>query len=166
MNNKYVKLFYSIKPLIRSIGPNEDDMQEALIKIIKADPVFNGRKNSEIKNYMITAAVSCQIDRIRSTYNRKNISTDFESGLKFNEPVNFNTYMEVIEDEHYWESVYRRFDNIYERLSEDQKLYVLMRFFRNMSGKEISEITGDTIPIIKAKMFKMKKSILRRHGKI
>lgn len=165
MEDKYVDLLKSIKPN-KYQGITEDDIQEAFIKISKAKPDFSGRSDKDIRNYMLTCITSCKNDRYRTSYYKKRVHLDFDKPLGSLEPYSLNDYMHKLDIDSYWESIYSKFYKVYEMLDEDQRLYVFMRFFRDMSGKEISNMTGQSIEAIKGKMFRMKKYILENYGKI
>tara|TARA_R110002012_G_scaffold314219_4_gene526689 strand:- start:353 stop:853 length:501 start_codon:yes stop_codon:yes gene_type:complete len=166
MDAEYITMFNSYKNLYFKLGAVEDDIQDAFIKINKTKPSFLGRSKQEIRNYMITAVMSCKYDRLRSSYHKNMRVVDFMDEPLYDSFSEFNSFQDDTNTNNYWESVFKTFDEIYNLLDDEQKLYILMRFFRGLTGKEISKITGDSQETIKGRMFRMKKTILKHYGKI
>lgn len=166
MEIKYIKIFCNYKSLYFKLGAIEDDVQEAFIKIDKAKPDFSNRPANQIKNYMIKSVMSCKLDRIKSSKNQRFINIDYGGTELQSDYTDFYNYQQDLLNQSYNDLVMNKFNRVYSLLDEKQKLYIDMRFFKNMTGKEISKHENISEQSVKGRMFRMKKYILKRYGKV
>lgn len=135
------KLFTYIFYLVNNQELAEDLYQETLIKVmlkIKADKYIDSGK---FVNWLLRIAHNVVIDYFRQKHNYEYSSlTDEQVYIFAEEKSDKNIEDKIIEIQ-----TVKQLKRIVQFLPETQKEVVILRFYQNLSFKEIAEITGVSI---------------------
>ena len=129
------KLFNYIYNVVNNRDVAEDIFQDTFIKIINTIRLGNYNEEGKFINWAIRIAHNLSIDYFRKDKNFQIITPD----------ENYDIF-EIIgeldaskEDQLVNEQIHKDIRKVVDLLPEDQKQVVIMRFFQDMSFKEISE---------------------------
>lgn len=136
------KLFSYIFFIIKDQKISEDIFQETFMKAIVT--IKNGRytENGRFYSWLSRIAHNLIIDQFRTERNENTISSE-EGGydLLNNQDICEENIEESIINAQIMKDIRKLVDN----LPANQKEIIMMRFYRNMSFKDIAEVTGTSI---------------------
>jgi RNA polymerase sigma-70 factor (ECF subfamily) len=140
---RYKGLLYShIYAIIKDYDESNDILQEAYIRIINSLRNNFYIEHGKFKFWALRITHNLAMDNIRGNKNTEikcSCSEDFSSVL----PSDY--YEKNIEDHLIERQIKKQAYIIYKSLPEIQRNIVQMRFYENMSFKEISDLTGVSI---------------------
>jgi len=141
--NRYQKSIHSyIFYIVRNQDLTEDIFQETFLKVIMT--IKQGRyvDTGKFKAWITRIAHNLIIDNYRQERNENTISNDEVEVDLLNDMRLCDTN---IEDEMVQEQVYKDIRRLVNHLPENQREVLEMRFYQDMSFKEIADITGVSI---------------------
>lgn len=140
---RYKSFLYShIFSLTKDYNESNDILQEAYIRMINSLRQKFYIENGRFKFWALRIAHNIAIDTIRENKNgdiRCSCSEEFSSIV----PTDY--YDKNIEDDMVEKQIKKQIYIIYKSLPEAQRHIVQMRYYNNLSFKEISSITGESI---------------------
>lgn len=111
----------------------EDLVQETFIKIIKGIDKYDLHGKAKFSTYLITTAKNCYIDYYRREKKR---TFDISLDEAFNVESGGKNVSELVTDKLYNEDILEQMKN----LTEEQQVVIRMRYFEELTHKEIGEI--------------------------
>lgn len=141
--NRYKSDVYSyIYFTVRNKEVAEDIFQETFVKAIMQIKQGRYTETGRFKSWIMRIAHNLVIDYFRQVKNENTISDDESDGLLLN---NKELCDDTIEDELVRSQVLDDVRRLIEFLPKNQKEVLLMRYYQDMSFKEIAEQTGVSI---------------------
>lgn len=136
------RLFSYIFFIVKDQEMSEDIFQETFIKAIVT--IKNGRytANGKFYNWMTRIAHNLIFDHFRSEKNDNTVSCE---GSKYDLLNNANLCDDNIETDMINMQIIEDLRRMVERLPQNQREIVMMRFYGDLSFKEIAELTGTSI---------------------
>lgn len=136
------RLFSYIFFIVKDQEMSEDIFQETFIKAIVT--IKNGRytANGKFYNWMTRIAHNLIFDHFRSEKNDNTVSCE---GSEYDLLNNANLCDDNIETDMINMQIIEDLRRMVERLPQNQKEIVMMRFYGDLSFKEIAELTGTSI---------------------
>lgn len=136
------KLFTYIRRYIRDFALAEDILQDALLKVFHSVKEGKYSDNGKFLCWVMRIAHNLIIDHFRIMKQRNTISTDnYESDL-----FNLKKYADSnIEEDMIKREMHLDVRNMVNRLHNDQKEVVILKYYAGLSFKEIAEITNVSI---------------------
>ena len=141
--NRYKKSIHNyIYYIVRNHDLTEDIFQDTFLKVIMTIKQGRYTDNGKFKAWITRIAHNLIIDNFRTERNENTISNDeVEVDL-----LNDSKLCESnIEDEMINEQVYADIRKLVKHLPANQRVVLEMRFYQDMSFKEIADITGVSI---------------------
>ena len=131
-----------IRMMVKNNEIADDIYQETFIKVVKFINEGRYRDNGKFLSWVLRIAHNQAIDHFRQMKQQNNISEadagyDILNAKKFADPS--------VEDKIVNEQIESDLRKLIEKLSEEQKEVVMMRYFDEMSFKEIAEQTNVSI---------------------
>ncbi len=131
-----------IRMMVKNNEIADDIYQETFIKVVKFIDEGRYRDNGKFLSWVLRIAHNQAIDHFRQMKQQNNISEadagyDILNAKKFADPS--------VEDKIVNEQIESDLRKLIEKLSEEQKEVVMMRYFDEMSFKEIAEQTNVSI---------------------
>ena len=141
--NRYKKSIHSyIFYLVRNQDLADDIFQDTFLKVIMTIKQGRYTDNGKFKAWITRIAHNLIIDNFRQERNENTISNDEVEVDLLNDMRLCDTN---IEDEMVQEQVYNDIKKLVYHLPENQREVLEMRFYQDMSFKEIADITGVSI---------------------
>lgn len=136
------RLFSYIFFIVKDQEMSEDIFQETFIKAIVT--IKNGRytANGKFYNWMTRIAHNLIFDHFRSEKNNNTVSCE---GSEYDLLNNANLCDDNIETDMINMQIIEDLRRMVERLPQNQREIVMMRFYGDLSFKEIAELTGTSI---------------------
>ncbi|HJD52631.1 MAG TPA: sigma-70 family RNA polymerase sigma factor [Candidatus Avibacteroides avistercoris] len=136
------RLFSYIFFIVKDQEMSEDIFQETFIKAIVT--IKNGRytANGKFYNWMTRIAHNLIFDHFRSEKNDNTVSCE---GSEYDLLNNANLCDDNIETDMINMQIIEDLRRMVERLPQNQREIVMMRFYGDLSFKEIAELTGTSI---------------------
>ena len=136
------RLFSYIFFIVKDQEMSEDIFQETFIKAIVT--IKNGRytANGKFYNWMTRIAHNLIFDHFRSEKNDNTVSCE---GSEYDLLNNANLCDDYIETDMINMQIIEDLRRMVERLPQNQREIVMMRFYGDLSFKEIAELTGTSI---------------------
>lgn len=136
------RLFSYIFFIVKDQEMSEDIFQETFIKAIVT--IKNGRytANGKFYNWMTRIAHNLIFDHFRSEKNDNTVSCE---GSEYDLLNNANLCDDNIETDMINKQIIEDLRRMVERLPQNQREIVMMRFYGDLSFKEIAELTGTSI---------------------
>jgi RNA polymerase sigma-70 factor (ECF subfamily) len=131
-----------ITMMVKDRDVANDIFQEAIIKVMKV--IDEGRycDNGKFLSWVLRIAHNQVIDHFRHTRQEHKIS-ESDAGFDILGTMRFSD--ENVEDQMVHEQINRDLRRIIDHLPEEQREVVLMRYYNNMSFKDIAEESGVSI---------------------
>ena len=141
--NRYKKSIHSyIFYIVRNHDLTEDIFQDTFLKVIMTIKQGRYTDNGKFKAWITRIAHNLIIDNFRQERNENTISNDEVEVDLLNDMQLCDSN---IEDEMVQEQVYMDIRKLINHLPENQREVLQMRFYQDMSFKEIADITGVSI---------------------
>jgi RNA polymerase sigma-70 factor (ECF subfamily) len=141
--NRYKSSVHSyIYYIVRDRDLTEDIFQETFVKVIMTIKQGRYTENGKFKAWIMRIAHNLIIDNFRQERNENSISNDEVETDLFND---IRLCDRTIEDEMVQEQVYADIKKMVRHLPDNQREVLEMRYYQDMSFKEIAEITGVSI---------------------
>ena len=141
--NRYKKSIHSyIYYIVRNQDLTEDIFQDTFLKVIMTIKQGRYTDNGKFKAWITRIAHNLIIDNFRQERNENTVSNDEVEVDLLND---MRLCESNIEDEMVQEQVYKDVRNLVNHLPDNQREVLEMRFYQDMSFKEIAEITGVSI---------------------
>jgi len=141
--NRYKKSIHSyIYYIVRNEDLTEDIFQDTFLKVIMTIKQGRYTDNGKFKAWITRIAHNLVIDNFRQERNENTISNDEVDIDLLND---MRLCDSNIEDEMVQEQVYKDVRKLVNHLPENQREVLKMRFYQDMSFKEIADITGVSI---------------------
>ena len=141
--NRYKKSIHSyIYYIVRNQELTEDIFQDTFLKVIMTIKQGRYTDNGKFKAWITRIAHNLIIDNFRQERNENTISNDEAEVDLLNDMSLCDTN---IEDEMIQEQVYKDIRKLVKHLPDNQREVLEMRFYQDMSFKEIADITGVSI---------------------
>ena len=131
-----------ITMMVRDRDVANDIFQETTIKALKVLDEGKYSDNGKFLSWVLRIAHNQVIDHFRRT-KQENKITESDAGFDILGTLRFSN--ETIEDQLVHEQINEDLRRIIERLPEEQREVVMMRYFNNMSFKDIAEESGVSI---------------------
>ena len=157
------KLYIFFKNIMRSSSP-EDLVHDVFIKVIENAPKFNPKKAS-FKTWMFTIARNLSIDKVRREKKMSVVSLDKKtSGSRGEIPLvdSIEDTSRSVEDSLYITKIFRTINECIGKLEKDQEKQAVVLYY--ISGKvyrEIGQITGKSISMVKKRIDSAQKKLRR-----
>jgi RNA polymerase sigma-70 factor (ECF subfamily) len=140
----------------------EEAAQDTFLQVIRAMDKFDGR--SRLTTWMYTIAHNTSINKLRKS--KKHLTQDLEQSELYQQPSDERTDQPLIKQQ---QQVH--LEECLKHLPVDMREVITLFYFKELSIKEIGEITGDTDTNIKVKLHrgrKLLKTLLEKsvHGQI
>tara|TARA_R110001632_G_scaffold48342_4_gene121823 strand:+ start:1808 stop:2338 length:531 start_codon:yes stop_codon:yes gene_type:complete len=166
MDHNQIHLFYSLKGYYLSQGANEDDMQDAIMNIIKVNPDFTGRTERSVMNYFITSVFNHRYTRKYRTNSKIQIvhQSDYDMydhSIDIMDKSVVQSYLADSLNENYREEIDHKFITIYHRVTDLERELIIDRFFNNMTYREISETKNVNLNTIKVRFNSIKNKFIK-----
>ena len=137
-NNVYSYIYF----IVRNTELAEDVFQETFVKAIVTIKQGRYTENGKFRAWISRIAHNLIIDNYRQEKNEQMISNDdFEIDLFNNHKFSDGT----IEDEMVKDQIFADVKKLIEYLPDNQKEVLILRYYQDLSFKEIAEITGVSI---------------------
>lgn len=141
--NRYEKSIHSyIFYIVRNRDLTEDIFQETFLKVIMTIKQGRYTDNGKFKAWIMRIAHNLIIDNFRQERNENTISNDEVEIDLLND---MKLCESNIEDEMLQEQVYLDVKKLVKHLPDNQREVLEMRYYRDMSFKEIADVTGVSI---------------------
>ena len=141
--NRYQKSIHSyIFYIVRNQDLTEDIFQETFLKVIMTIKQGRYTENGKFKAWITRIAHNLIIDNFRQERNENTISNDDVEVDLLN---NMKLCDSNIEDDMVNEQVYADIKKLVNHLPDNQREVLEMRYYQDMSFKEIADITGVSI---------------------
>jgi RNA polymerase sigma-70 factor (ECF subfamily) len=141
--NRYKKSIHSyIYYIVRNQDLTEDIFQDTFLKVIMTIKQGRYTDNGKFKAWITRIAHNLIIDNFRQERNENTISNDEVEVDLLND---MRLCDSNIEDEMVQEQVFMDVKKLVNHLPENQREVLEMRFYQDMSFKEIADITGVSI---------------------
>ena len=141
--NRYKKSIHSyIYYIVRNQDLTEDIFQDTFLKVIMTIKQGRYTDNGKFKAWITRIAHNLIIDNFRQERNENTISNDEVEVDLLNDMKLCDSN---VEDEMVQEQVYKDIKKLVNHLPENQREVLEMRFYQDMSFKEIADITGVSI---------------------
>jgi RNA polymerase sigma-70 factor (ECF subfamily) len=141
--NRYKKSIHSyIFYIVRNHDLTEDIFQDTFLKVIMTIKQGRYTDNGKFKAWITRIAHNLIIDNFRQERNENTISNDEVEIDLLNDMKLCDSN---IEDEMVQEQVFKDVRKLVKHLPENQREVLEMRFYQDMSFKEIADITGVSI---------------------
>lgn len=137
-NKIFSYIFFIVKDKILT----EDIFQETFVKAIVTIKQGRYTENGKFPAWIIRIAHNLIIDHFRQERNENTISNDRQEVDLLN---NINYCEQTIEDKMIKKQICSDVQKLIQILPESQREVVLMRYYKNLSFKEIADITGVSI---------------------
>ncbi|MDR1454064.1 MAG: sigma-70 family RNA polymerase sigma factor [Tannerella sp.] len=128
--------------IVRDRDLTEDIFQETFVKVIMTIKQGRYTENGKFKAWIMRIAHNLIIDNFRQERNENSISNDEVEGDLFNDS---RLCEKTIEDEMVQEQVFDDVKKMIRHLPDHQRAVLEMRYYQDMSFKEIAELTGVSI---------------------
>lgn len=151
--DKYKDMVFTLAiKMVKSREEAEEVSQDAFIKAYKNLVKFKG--DSKFSTWLYKIAYNTSLDRIKKNTNLyNNVAIDEIT-------VNYISSVETILDEIEREERVEVINNCLEELPEDEKAILLFFYFKELSLKEIMEVTSMSESNIKVKLHRARKRLL------
>jgi len=141
--NRYKKSIHSyIFYIVRNNDLTEDIFQETFLKVIMTIKQGRYTDNGKFKAWITRIAHNLIIDNFRQERNENTISNDDVEVDLLNDMKLCDSN---IEDDMVQEQVYSDIKKLVKHLPDNQREVLEMRYYQDMSFKEIADITGVSI---------------------
>ena len=141
--NRYKKSIHSyIYYIVRNPDLTEDIFQDTFLKVIMTIKQGRYTDTGKFKAWITRIAHNIIIDNFRQERNENTISNDEVEADLLND---MRLCDSNIEDEMVQEQVFKDVKKLVHHLPENQREVLEMRFYQDMSFKEIADITGVSI---------------------
>ena len=141
--NRYKKSIHSyIYYIVRNQDLTEDIFQDTFLKVIMTIKQGRYTDNGKFKAWITRIAHNLIIDNFRQERNENTISNDEAEVDLLNDMKLCDTN---IEDEMVQEQVFKDIKKLVNHLPDNQREVLEMRFYQDMSFKEIADLTGVSI---------------------
>ncbi|MDR3261129.1 MAG: sigma-70 family RNA polymerase sigma factor [Tannerella sp.] len=141
--NRYKSSVHSyIYYTVRDRDLTEDIFQETFVKVIMTIQQGRYTENGKFKAWIMRIAHNLIIDNFRQERNENSISNDEVDVDLFND---IRLCDRTIEDEMVQEQVFADIKKMIKHLPDNQREVLEMRYYQDMSFKEIADITGVSI---------------------
>jgi len=141
--NRYKKSIHSyIFYIVRNNDLTEDIFQETFLKVIMTIKQGRYTDNGKFKAWITRIAHNLIIDNFRQERNENTISNDEVEVDLLNDMKLCDTN---VEDEMVQEQVFLDIKRLVKHLPENQREVLEMRYYQDMSFKEIADLTGVSI---------------------
>jgi RNA polymerase sigma-70 factor (ECF subfamily) len=141
--NRYKRTIHSyIFYTVREHDLTEDIFQETFLKVIMAIKQGRYQENGKFKAWIMRLAHNLIIDNFRQERNENTVSNDEMEIDLLNDMKLCDTN---IEDEMVQEQVYEDIKKLLRHLPDNQREVLEMRYYQDLSFKEIAEMTGVSI---------------------
>ena len=142
LNRHKNKIFSYIFFIAKDKGLTEDIFQETFVKAIVTIKQGRYTENGKFSAWIIRIAHNLIIDHFRQERNENTISNDQQEIDLLN---NMKYCEQTIEDKMIKNQISSDVQNLIRILPENQKEVVLLRYYKNLSFKEIADLTGVSI---------------------
>jgi RNA polymerase sigma-70 factor (ECF subfamily) len=141
--NRYKRTIHSyIFYTVRDRDLTEDIFQETFLKVIMAIKQGRYQENGKFKAWIMRLAHNLIIDNFRQETNENTVSNDEMDIDLLN---NMKLCDTNIEDEMIQEQIYEDVKKLLRHLPDNQREVLEMRYYQDLSFKEIADITGVSI---------------------
>lgn len=141
--NRYKKSIHSyIFYIVRNQELTEDIFQETFLKVIMTIKQGRYTDNGKFKAWITRIAHNLIIDNFRQERNENTISNDEVEIDLLND---MRLCESNIEDDMVQEQIYRDVKKLVNHLPDNQREVLEMRYYQDMSFKEIADVTGVSI---------------------
>jgi RNA polymerase sigma-70 factor (ECF subfamily) len=141
--NRYKRAVHSyIFYTVRDRDLTEDIFQETFLKVIVAIQQGRYQENGKFKAWIMRLAHNLIIDNFRQERSENTVSNDEMEVDLFNDMKLCDTN---IEDEMIQEQVYDDIKKLLRHLPDSQREVLEMRYYQDLSFKEIADMTGVSI---------------------
>ncbi|MDR1115602.1 MAG: sigma-70 family RNA polymerase sigma factor [Tannerella sp.] len=141
--NRYKKSIHSyIFYIVRSHDLTEDIFQDTFLKVIMTIKQGRYTDNGKFKAWITRIAHNLIIDNFRQERNENTISNDEVEIDLLND---MKLCESNIEDNMVQEQIYQDVKKLVKHLPDNQREVLEMRYYRDMSFKEIADVTGVSI---------------------
>ncbi|MDR1102896.1 MAG: sigma-70 family RNA polymerase sigma factor [Tannerella sp.] len=128
--------------IVRDRDLTEDIFQETFVKVIMTIKQGRYTENGKFKAWIMRIAHNLIIDNFRQERNENSISNDEVDVDLFNDS---RLCEKTIEDEMVQEQVFNDIKKMIRHLPDNQREVLEMRYYQDMSFKEIADLTGVSI---------------------
>jgi RNA polymerase sigma-70 factor (ECF subfamily) len=128
--------------IVRDRDLTEDIFQETFVKVIMTIKQGRYTENGKFKAWIMRIAHNLIIDNFRQERNENSVSNDEVDIDLFNDS---RLCERTIEDEMVQEQVFDDIKKMIRHLPENQREVLEMRYYQDMSFKEIADLTGVSI---------------------
>lgn len=142
-------LYSHVNAIIKDYDESNDILQEAYIRMINSLRQKFYIENGRFKYWALRIVHNLAMDNLRGN---KNNDIKCSSSEEFSSIVPQDYYEKTIEDSLVEKQIKKQAYIIYKSLPEIQRDIVQMRFYNNLSFKEISDITGVSINTLLGRM--------------
>lgn len=142
-------LYSHVNAIIKDYDESNDILQEAYIRILNSLRQKFYIENGRFKYWALRIVHNLAMDNLRG---QKNSDIKCSSSEDFSSVVPSDYYEKNIEDSLVEKQIKKQAYIIYKSLPEIQRDIVQMRFYNNLSFKEISDITGVSINTLLGRM--------------
>jgi len=141
--NRYKSSVHSyIYYIVRDRDLTEDIFQETFVKVIVTIKQGRYTENGKFKAWIMRIAHNLIIDNFRQERNENSISNDEVNVDLFND---IRLCDKTIEEEMVQEQVFADVKKMIKHLPDNQREVLEMRYYQEMSFKEIADLTGVSI---------------------
>ncbi|MCD7973239.1 MAG: sigma-70 family RNA polymerase sigma factor [Candidatus Azobacteroides sp.] len=137
-NKVYSYIFFIVRDKVLT----EDIFQETFVKAIVTLKQGRYTENGKFPVWIIRIAHNLIIDHFRQEKNENTVSNDQQEVDLLN---NINYYDQTVEDWMIKEQICSDVRKLVEVLPDNQKEVVVLRYYKNLSFKEIADLTGVSI---------------------
>jgi RNA polymerase sigma-70 factor (ECF subfamily) len=150
---KYKSMVFTLAvKMVKSREEAEEVSQDAFIKAYKYLPKFKG--DAKFSTWLYKIAYNTSLDRIKKNSNQhRNVAIDEIT-------VNYISSVETVLDGIEREERAQVINDCLEQLPEDEKAILLFFYFKELSLKEIVEITSMSEANVKVKLHRARKKLL------
>jgi RNA polymerase sigma-70 factor (ECF subfamily) len=142
LNRHQSNVYSYIYFIVRNRELTEDIFQETFVKAIMTIKQGRYTENGKFRAWINRIAHNLIIDNYRQEKNEQTISNDECEIDLFN---NYKLSEGTIEDEMVKEQIFKDVRKLVNYLPENQKEVLLLRYYQDLSFKEIADITGVSI---------------------
>lgn len=131
-----------IAMMVKNRDTADDIFQETIIKVVRVIDTGHYFDNGKFLSWVLRIAHNQVIDHFRRM-RQENKITESDAGFDILGTIKFSE--ETVEDQLVHEQIRDDLRRVIDRLPEEQREVVLMRYFDNLSFKEIAEESGVSI---------------------
>lgn len=153
MNTYQERLYFHIRRIVTEHEDANDVLQNCLVKVYRSIDRFEGK--SSLYTWLYRIATNEALTLLKQRQRRNNVSMDQEEGLSLSDRLMADPYFDGNETQ-------VKLQEAIQELPEKQQLVFRLRYFEEMSYREMSEVLSTSEGALKASYHLAAKKIEKR----